>query len=97
MIITFVSAVVLIGGVYLYSSSNIQRIIKKSSIRLRRPRLHLRKKAIDLSGEYIIPLVRVIRPRFKKMGKSYGRLITRQKVVATFSTDFKVEGANKLY
>ena len=64
MIIAFVSAVVLIGGVYLYSSSNIQpdhqkefnQTSKTSSSSKEKPSIYL----VNMS------LVRVIRPRFKR-------------------------------
>ena len=78
MIIAFVSAVVLIGGVYLYSSSNIQPDHQKEFKQTSKPHLHLRKKpSICLAN---MSLVRVIRPRYKKMG-NLGKLIIKQMMV----------------
>ena len=53
MIIAFVSAVVLIGGVYLYSSSNIQPDHQKEFNQTSKTSSSSKEKAIDLSGEYV--------------------------------------------
>ena len=53
MIIAFVSAVLLIGGVYLYSSSNIQPDHQKEFNQTSKTSSSSKEKAIDLSGEYV--------------------------------------------
>ena len=96
MIIAFVSAVVLIGGVYLYSSSNIQPDHQKEFKQTSKTSSSSKEKAIDLSGEYVSSARD--KAKIQKDGKSWK--IDYQTddgaVSATFSTDFKVEGANKV-
>ncbi|AGY40708.1 hypothetical protein, partial [Streptococcus ilei] len=96
MIIAFVSAVVLIGGVYLYSSSNIQPDHQKEFNQTSKTSSSSKEKAIDLSGEYVSSARD--KAKIQKDGKSWK--IDYQTddgaVSATFSTDFKVEGANKV-
>ncbi|MFS9230675.1 DUF6287 domain-containing protein [Streptococcus australis] len=93
MIIAFVSAVVLIGGVYLYSSSNIQPDHQKE---FNQTSSSSKEKAIDLSGEYVSSARD--KAKIQKDGKSWKIDYETEDgpVSATFSTDFKVEGANKV-
>ena len=96
MIIAFVSAVLLIGGVYLYSSSNIQPDHQKEFKQTSKTSSSSKEKTIDLSGEYVSSARD--KAKIQKDGKSWK--IDYQTddgaVSATFSTDFKVEGANKV-
>ena len=96
MIIAFVSAVVLIGGVYLYSSSNIQPDHQKEFNQTSRTSSSSKEKAIDLSGEYVSSARD--KAKIQKDGKSWKIDYETEDgpVSATFSTDFKVEGANKV-
>ena len=96
MIIAFVSAVVLIGGVYLYSSSNIQPDHQKEFNQTSKTSSSSKEKAIDLSGEYVSSARD--KAKIQKDGKSWKIDYETEDgpVSATFSTDFKVEGANKV-
>ena len=96
MIIAFVSAVVLIGGVYLYSSSNIQPDHQKEFNQTSKTSSSSKEKAIDLSGEYVSNARD--KAKIQKDGKSWKIDYETEDgpVSATFSTDFKVEGANKV-
>ena len=96
MIIAFVSAVVLIGGVYLYSSSNIQPDHQKEFNQTSKTSASSKEKAIDLSGEYVSSARD--KAKIQKDGKSWKIDYETEDgpVSATFSTDFKVEGANKV-
>jgi len=96
MIIAFVSAVVLIGGVYLYSSSNIQPDHQKEFNQTSKTSSSSKEKAIDLSGEYVSSSRD--KAKIQKDGKSWKIDYETEDgpVSATFSTDFKVEGANKV-
>lgn len=96
MIIAFVSAVVLIGGVYLYSSSNIQPDHQKEFNQTSKTSSSSKEKAIDLSGEYVSSARD--KATIQKDGKSWKIDYETEDgpVSATFSTDFKVEGANKV-
>ena len=96
MIIAFVSAVVLIGGVYLYSSSNIQPDHQKEFNQTSKTSASSKEKAIDLSGEYVSSARD--KANIQKDGKSWKIDYETEDgpVSATFSTDFKVEGANKV-
>ena len=96
MIIAFVSAVVLIGGVYLYSSSNIQPDHQKEFNQTSKTSSSSKEKAIDLSGEYVSSARD--KAKIQKDGKSWKIDYETEDgpVLATFSTDFKVEGANKV-
>ena len=96
MIIAFVSAVVLIGGVYLYSSSTIQPDHQKEFNQTSKTSSSSKEKAIDLSGEYVSSARD--KAKIQKDGKSWKIDYETEDgpVSATFSTDFKVEGANKV-
>lgn len=96
MIIAFVSAVVLIGGVYLYSSSNIQPDHQKEFNQTSKTSSSSKEKDIDLSGEYVSSARD--KAKIQKDGKSWKIDYETEdgSVSATFSTDFKVEGANKV-
>ncbi len=96
MIIAFVSAVVLIGVVYLYSSSNIQPDHQKEFNQTSKTSSSSKEKAIDLSGEYVSSARD--KAKIQKDGKSWKIDYETEDgpVSATFSTDFKVEGANKV-
>jgi len=96
MIIAFASAVVLIGGVYLYSSSNIQPDHQKEFNQTSKTSSSSKEKAIDLSGEYVSNARD--KAKIQKDGKSWKIDYETEDgpVSATFSTDFKVEGANKV-
>ena len=96
MIIAFASAVVLIGGVYLYSSSNIQPDHQKEFNQTSKTSSSSKEKAIDLSGEYVSSARD--KAKIQKDGKSWKIDYETEDgpVSATFSTDFKVEGANKV-
>jgi len=96
MIIAFVSAIVLIGGVYLYSSSNIQPDHQKEFNQTSKTSSSSKEKAIDLSGEYVSSARD--KAKIQKDGKSWKIDYETEDgpVSATFSTDFKVEGANKV-
>ena len=96
MIIAFVSAVVLIGGVYLYSSSNIQSDHQKEFNQTSKTSSSSKEKAIALSGEYVSSARD--KAKIQKDGKSWKIDYETEDgpVSATFSTDFKVEGANKV-
>ena len=96
MIIAFVSAVVLIGGVYLYSSSNIQPDHQKEFNQTSKTSSSSKEKVIDLSGEYVSSARD--KAKIQKDGKSWKIDYETEDgpVSATFSTDFKVEGANKV-
>ena len=96
MIIAFVSAVVLIGGVYLYSSSNIQPDHQKEFNQTSKTSSSSKEKAIDLSGEYVSSARD--KAKIQKDGKSWKIDYETEDgpVSATFSTNFKVEGANKV-
>ena len=96
MIIAFVSAVVLIGGVYLYSSSNIQPDHQKEFNQTSKTSSSSKEKDIDLSGEYVSSARD--KAKIQKDGKSWKIDYETEDgpVSATFSTDFKVEGANKV-
>ena len=96
MIIAFVSAVVLIGGVYLYSSSNIQPDHQKEFNQTSKTSSSSKEKAIDLSGEYVSSARD--KAKIQKDGKAWKIDYETEDgpVSATFSTDFKVEGANKV-
>lgn len=96
MIIAFVSAVVLIGGVYLYSSSNIQPDHQKEFNQTSKTSSSSKEKAIDLSGKYVSSARD--KAKIQKDGKSWKIDYETEDgpVSATFSTDFKVEGANKV-
>ena len=95
-IIAFVSAVVLIGGVYLYSSSTIQPDHQKEFNQTSKTSSSSKEKAIDLSGEYVSSARD--KAKIQKDGKSWKIDYETEDgpVSATFSTDFKVEGANKV-
>jgi|GEM_PF-1649290 len=96
MIIAFVSAVVLIGGVYLYSSSNIQPDHQKEFNQTSKTSSSSKEKVIDLSGEYVSSARD--KAKIQKDGKSWKIDYETEDgpVSATFSTDFKVESANKV-
>lgn len=96
MIIAFVSAVVLIGGVYLYSSSNIQPDHQKEFNQTSKTSSSSKEKVIDLSGEYVSSARD--KAKIQKDGKAWKIDYETEDgpVSATFSTDFKVEGANKV-
>ena len=96
MIIAFVSAVVLIGVVYLYSSSNIQPDHQKEFNQTSKTSSSSKEKAIDLSGEYVSSARD--KAKIQKDGKSWKIDYETEDgpVSATFLTDFKVEGANKV-
>lgn len=96
MIIAFVSAVVLIGGVYLYSSSNIQPDHQKEFNQTSKTSSSSKEKVIDLSGEYVSSARD--KAKIQKDGKSWKIDYETEDgpVSATFSTDFKVEGSNKV-
>ena len=96
MIIAFVSAVLLIGGVYLYSSSNIQPDHQKEFNQTSKTSSSSKEKAIDLSGEYVSSARD--KAKIQKDGKAWKIDYETEDgpVSATFSTDFKVEGANKV-
>ena len=96
MIIAFVSAVVLIGGVYLYSSSNIQPDHQKEFNQTSKTSSSSKEKAIDLSGEYVSSARD--KAKIQKDGKAWKIDYETEDgpVSATFSTNFKVEGANKV-
>ena len=96
MIIAFVSAVVLIGGVYLYSSSNIQPDHQKEFNQTSKTSSSSKEKAINLSGEYVSSARD--KAKIQKDGKVWKIDYETEDgpVSATFSTNFKVEGANKV-
>ena len=96
MIIAFVSAVVLIGGVYLYSSSNIQPDHQKEFNQTSKTSSSSKEKVLDLSGEYVSSARD--KAKIQKDGKSWKIDYETEDgpVSATFSTNFKVEGANKV-
>ena len=95
-ILGLVGAVVLIGGVYLYSSSNIQpdhqKEFKQTSKKVTKPK----EKAIDLSGDYVSN--ERDEAKIEKKGKAWkiDYQTADGKVSAEFSTDWKVEGSNKV-
>ena len=96
MIIAFVSAVVLIGGVYLYSSSNIQPDHQKEFNQTSKTSSSSKEKVLDLSGEYVSSARD--KAKIQKDEKSWKIDYETEDgpVSATFSTNFKVEGANKV-
>ncbi len=95
-ILGLVGAAVLIGGVYLYSSSNIQpdhqKEFKQTSKKVTKPK----EKAIDLSGDYVSN--ERDEAKIEKKGKAWkiDYQTADGKVSAEFSTDWKVEGSNKV-
>ena len=95
-ILGLVGAAVLIGGVYLYSSSNIQpdhqKEFKQTSKKVTKPK----EKAIDLSDDYVSN--ERDEAKIEKKGKAWkiDYQTADGKVSAEFSTDWKVEGSNKV-
>ena len=95
-VLGLVGALVLIGGVYLYSSSNIQPDHQKEFSQTSKKVIKLKEKAIDLSGDYISN--ERDEAKIEKNGKAWkiAYQTADGKVSAEFSTDWKVEGANKI-
>lgn len=95
-ILGLVGAVVLIGGVYLYSSSNIQPDHQKEFNQTSKKVTKPKEKAIDLSGDYVSN--ERDEAKIEKKGKAWkiDYQTADGKVSAEFSTDWKVEGSNKV-
>ena len=94
-ILGLVGAVVLIGGVYLYSSSNIQPDHQKEFNQTSKKVTKPKEKAIDLSGDYVSN--ERDEAKIEKKGKAWkiDYQTADGKVSAEFSTNWKVEGSNK--
>ena len=95
-ILGLVGAAVLIGGVYLYSSSNIQPDHQKEFNQTSKKVTKPKEKAIDLSGDYVSN--ERDEAKIEKKGKTWkiDYQTADGKVSAEFSTDWKVEGSNKV-